>query len=197
MIGYIEGKVLASEVNKLIVLTASGLGHEVTSTIIALPGEFVKLYATSIYREDQQSLYGFRDLAEKKLFETLLDVNGVGPKSAFNLIATVGNQQIFQAIQLQRPELLKAPGVGKKTAEQLVLSLKDKLTTLSVSAPTLSRSPQPQQAKSAFIGETLDACFGLGFQEKEILPILNRLVEQTSFSSSEDLLKSVLKEIRS
>lgn len=129
MIGYISGTVVYSDSVKSIILTAQGVGYEVNTATPMVPNRDVALFISHIIRETTQDLYGFESVDDKKFFEMLIDVNGIGPKSAFSLITHVGVQQIVSAITFDNVDVLKsAPGVGKKSAEQIVLSLKDKIS---------------------------------------------------------------------
>jgi holliday junction DNA helicase RuvA len=202
MIGYIEGNIVASEPQRIIVLTTQGLGYEVHVPTAHVPGKNVALFTTHIVREDAQSLFGFLTLDEKRLFEMLIDVNGIGPKSGFALIAHLGHAGVIQAISLENANMLKeAPGVGKKSAEQIVLSLKDKVAklgggfTLPLGKPEGKKSA-PENALSKLMGETLQACQELGFKEQQVLPVMNKLLGERDYNSAEDLLKGLLRELR-
>lgn len=202
MIGYIEGNVVSSEPQRIIVLTTQGLGYEVHVPTVHMPGKNVALFTTHIIREDAQSLFGFTTLDEKRLFEMLVDVNGIGPKSAFALIAHLGHQGVIQAITLENSSMLKeAPGIGKKSAEQIVLSLKDKITKLTGGftlplGKSESKKIVVDNGVSKLMGETLQACQELGFKESQVIPVMNRLLGERDFNTSEDLLKGLLRELR-
>ncbi|MBY0517718.1 MAG: Holliday junction branch migration protein RuvA [Bacteriovoracaceae bacterium] len=202
MIGYIEGNVVSSEPQRIIVLTAQGLGYEVHVPTAHLPGKNVALFTTHIVREDAQSLFGFLTLDEKRLFEMLIDVNGIGPKSAFGLIAHLGHSGVIQAITLENANMLKeAPGVGKKSAEQIVLSLKDKVQKLAVGFSLPLGKPEVKKSSmdsslSKLMGETLQACSELGYKESQILPVMNKLLGERDYQTAEDLLKGLLRELR-
>lgn len=202
MIGYIEGSIVSSEPTRVIVLTAQGLGYEVHVPTTHLPGKSVALFTTHIIREDSQSLFGFATLDEKRLFEMLVDVNGIGPKSAFALITHLGHQGVIQAITLENSNMLKeAPGVGKKSAEQIILSLKDKISKLTGGFTLPLGKPEPKKVSvdtgfSKLMGETLQACQELGFKEQQVIPVMNRLLNENEFKTSEDLLKGLLRELR-
>lgn len=204
MIGYIEGSIVSSEPNRIIVLTTQGLGYEVNVPTLHMPGKSVSLFTTHIIREDSQSLFGFVTLDEKRLFEMLVEVNGVGPKTAFGLIAHLGHAGVISAISLENASMLKeAPGIGKKGAEQIVLSLKDKIGKLATgfSAPPSSAKskadPTPLlNVSSQLMGETLQACQELGYKEQQVLPVMRKLMGEREYSSAEELLKGLLRELR-
>lgn len=203
MIGYIEGKIVSSEPNRIIVLTAQGIGYEVHVPTLHMPGKSVTLFITHVIREDAQNLFGFVSLDEKRLFEMLLDVNGVGPKTAFGLIAHLGHAGVISAISLENANMLKeAPGIGKKGAEQIVLSLKDKIGKLAVgfTAPALKTETRKEAPvlplNSRLMGETLQACQELGYKEQQVLPVMKKLMDEHDYNSAEDLLKGLLRELR-
>ncbi len=132
MIRYIEGKVLESDVNYTIILTASGLGYKVYSTVDtcmqATVDSALKLYTYHHIREDIESLFGFINKADLEMFELLISVSGLGPKSALALLSSNNINNIVAAIKQKSPELLnKAPGLGKKTLEKMILELGDKV----------------------------------------------------------------------
>jgi holliday junction DNA helicase RuvA len=199
MIGYIQGEIISSEAQRVIVLTTQGLGYEVYVPTAHLPGKQVSLFISHVIREDAQSLFGFSTLDEKRLFEMLIEVNGVGPKTAFGLIAHLGHSGVIQAVTLENANMLKeAPGIGKKSAEQMILSLKDKITKLS---PTLSSPSKTSPSKKdlpdqALVAETLMACQELGYKEQFVLPVMNKLLSEKLYQSSEELLKTILRELR-
>ncbi len=199
MIGYIEGKVVSSESNRIIVLTAQGVGYEVHVPTLHVPSRPVTLFTTHVIREDSQSLYGFNSLDEKRLFELLVEVNGVGPKTAFGLVAHLGHEGVVRAIAGENAGALKeAPGIGKKGAEQIILSLKDKISKLGggFTASPKSSTPAAGGTTSRLMGETLQACQELGYKEHQVIPVMNRLMGEREYASSEELLKGLLRELR-
>ena len=101
MIGYISGTVVYSDSQKSIILTAQGVGYEVSTATPMVPNRDVALFISHIIREQSQDLYGFESAEDKKFFEMLLDVNGIGPKSAFSLVSHLGVQQIISAITFE------------------------------------------------------------------------------------------------
>lgn len=204
MIGYISGTVVYSDSVKSIVLTAQGVGYEIHTATPMVPNRDVALYISHIIRETTQDLYGFESADDKKFFEMLIDVNGIGPKSAFSLISHLGIQQIISAITFENADILKsAPGVGKKSAEQIVLSLKDKVTKLEIGLSTREKPVKGgAQVKSTgqmdafLVKETLAACQGLGFKDQDIMPMIQKFLKDGADHRPEDLVKMILKELR-
>lgn len=204
MIGYISGTVVYSDSAKSIVLTAQGVGYEIYTATPTVPNREAALFISHIIRETTQDLYGFESVEDKKFFEMLLDVNGIGPKSAFSLITHLGVRQLITAITFENVDVLKsAPGVGKKSAEQIVLSLKDKVTKLEIGL-AIQEKPVKSGAKvkdtvvsdAHLVKETLAACQGLGFKDQDILPMIQRHLQVDGPKRPEDLVKIILKELR-
>ena len=204
MIGYISGTVVYSDSQKSIILTPQGVGYEVSTSTPMVPNRDVALYISHIIRETAQDLYGFESMDDKKFFEMLLDVNGIGPKSAFSLVTHLGVQQIISAITFDNTDVLKsAPGVGKKSAEQIVLSLKDKISKLEIGFSTREKPIKTgakvsveNQHDAMLVKETLAACQGLGFKDQDVLPMIQKHLQNGLAVKPEDLVKIILKELR-
>jgi Holliday junction DNA helicase RuvA len=205
MIGYITGIVLYSDSVKTILLTTVGIGYEIHTSTPKVPNKEASFFISHIIREASQDLYGFDTAEEKKFFELLLNVNGIGPKSAFSLISHVGVQQIISAVMFENVDIIKsAPGVGKKSAEQIILTLKDKVSKLEVGLsgePSVNKSSELKLGKinkeeANLIKETLAACQGLGYKDQDVLPLIQKLIKTEAVLRPEELLKSILKEMR-
>lgn len=149
----------------LIVIDCNGVGYEVEvpmSTFYNLPelGQKVQILTHFVVREDAQLLYGFGSEQEKNTFKQLLKVNGIGAKSALSILSGVSVDDLVSAVSQQEVGMLtRIPGIGKKTAERLLLELKDKFIV------TGSTTAQPQ-AKSA-THDVLNALIALGYNERE------------------------------
>jgi Holliday junction DNA helicase RuvA len=204
MIGYISGTVVYSDSQKTVLLTGSGVGYEIHTSTPMVPNRDVALFVSHIIREQSQDLYGFESADDKKFFEMLLDVNGIGPKSAFALLSHLGVQQIISAITLDNVDILKStPGVGKKSAEQIILSLKDKIAKLEWGL-AVKEKPVTKGARvkndtpldAMLLKETLAACQGLGFKDQDVLPMIQRHLQKGEFTKPEELVKVLLKELR-
>jgi Holliday junction DNA helicase RuvA len=132
MIAHLRGKLLAKHPNQAIVETG-GVGYEVAISVptfsdLPAPGSEVALHIHTHVREDQISLYGFMRPAEKMLFEKLLTVSGIGPKLAITILSGMAADEMTGAIRSNDvAKLTRIPGIGKKTAERMVLELRDKL----------------------------------------------------------------------
>ena len=163
MIAHLRGKLLAKHPNQAIVETA-GVGYDVTisvPTFSDLPaiGAEVSLYIHTHVREDLIALYGFLRPAEKLLFEKLITVSGIGPKLAITILSGMAADEMVGAIRGNDvARLTRIPGIGKKTAERMVLELRDKLPEVSpTAAPAVP-------ALSATEEDVLSALLNLGYQ---------------------------------
>lgn len=140
MIARLEGTVLSAD-EGFVILDVGGVGFAVSTPINVTveTGKRTVLYTYLHVRETELSLYGFPEQDQKDLFEMLLGVSGVGPKAALSLMGTLSPDTLRRAILNRQPEALsRAPGVGKKTAEAIVLHLKDKIKRLGVSTTEIA-----------------------------------------------------------
>ncbi len=138
MISAIEGR-LASKSADHIVLTIGGIGVEVCvpfSTIEKLQADRVCLHTRLVVREDSLTLYGFATTSERDLFDAFLKISGIGPRLAIAILSTLSVDNIHSAVRSDRPELIsRVPGIGKKTAQKIVLELQDKIPSALEAAP--------------------------------------------------------------
>ena len=172
MIGRLSGKLLAKQPPQILIDVA-GVGYEVDvpmSTFCKLPaeGESVTLLTHFVVREDALLLYGFATPAEREAFRALIRISGVGPRIALALLSGLTVDQLAQAVESGEAGLLtRVPGIGKKTAERLLLELKGKL------------------AGAALVGGILDilsALVALGYSEREASDAVKKLPEDTGVS---------------
>ena len=187
MIGKLTGTLLEKNPPEVLV-DCAGVGYEVQvpmSTFYNLPavGERVSLLTQFIVREDAQLLYGFATAPERAAFRQLIKVSGVGPRMALGILSGMGVDDLAQAITLQEVgRLVKVPGIGKKTAERLLLELKGKLGADMGSAP--------HQASSAAQADILQALLALGYSDKDAAAALKALPADVGVS---DGIKLALK----
>lgn len=173
-----------------IVVDCNGVGYEMEvpmSTFYNLPdiGQKVNLLTYFVVREDAQLLYGFATAQEKNTFKQLLKVNGIGAKSALSILSGVSIDELIQAVSMQEVAMLtRIPGIGKKTAERLLLELKDKL-----GAGDLSQAAN--HAKSASY-DVLNALVALGYNEREAQSAVKLLDKDISVT---DGIKFALKSL--
>ena len=191
MIARLNG-LLIEKAPPLIVVDCAGVGYEVEvpmSTFYNLPdvGTQVTLLTHMVVREDAQLLYGFGSVQEKSTFRQLLKVNGIGAKSALSILSGVSIDDLVEAIGSQEVAVLtRIPGVGKKTAERLLLELKDKFEATGLSSIT-------GHAKSA-TQDVLNALLALGYNEREAMASVKLLDKDISVSEGiKQALKALVK----
>ena len=203
MIGCIKGKIIEVSEGKILVLTQMGVGYEIYFAKDLVLNEERLLYTSNIIKETSNELYGFLNQIDKKIFELLISVKGVGPKSAFSMINTLGPKEIIQAIVLDNKKALSsAPGIGKKAASQIVLDLSEKISKFN-SGQLLVDSPQSlfnemtvtTNPSSKFLDEAVMACKELGFKEASVISIAQEIIKNNDISSSEQLIHHVLREL--
>ena len=196
MIAHLRGKLIHKQPGQAIV-EAAGVGYDVTisvPTFTALPvvsGE-VALHIHTQVREDQIALFGFLEREEKRLFEKLITVSGVGPKLAITLLSGLSADRVVQAIRAQdHAQLTRIPGVGKKLAERLVVELKDKLNDFAV-------APAHETVQGAAVEDVLSALVNLGYQRPAAEKAIEQAVakEKDLAGDFEGLFRGALKLIR-
>ena len=162
MIAHLRGKLIHKEPGQAIV-EAGGVGYDVTISVpafTALPGvgSEAAMHIYTQVSDDAIALFGFLDRQEKRLFERLITVSGVGPKLAIKILSGLSSERTVQAIRAQdHAQLTRIPGVGKKLAERLVVELKDKLDDFAV-------APAPTAVQGAAVDDVLSALTNLGYQ---------------------------------
>ena len=175
MIAHLRGTLLSKSPNQAVVECA-GVGYDVAisvATFSALPGEGkeARLHIYTRVAEDQLALFGFFELAEKRLFERLLTISGIGPKLAITVLSGVDAGRLVEAIRGgDHDTLVRIPGIGKKTAERVVLELKDKLDDL-VGAPATSSAAEVSLGDHA--DDALSALINLGYGR----PVAQKAIE--------------------
>jgi Holliday junction DNA helicase RuvA len=172
MIAHLRGKLIFKQPGQAIV-EAAGVGYDVAisiPTFTALPsvGAEAALHIHTQVSDDQIALFGFLEREEKRLFERLITVGGVGPKLAIKMLSGLSPERTVQAIRAQdHAQLTRIPGVGKKLAERLVVELKDKLDDFAV-------APSPHAVAGPAVDDVLSALTNLGYQR----PAAEKAIEQ-------------------
>ena len=191
MIAHLRGKLLAKHPNQAIVETG-GVGYDVTisvPTFSDLPaiGDEVTLHIHTHVREDLIALYGFRRPSEKRLFEKLITVSGIGPKLAITILSGMAADEMVSAIRGNDvARLTRIPGIGKKTAERMVLELRDKL-------PSEGAAESPAMpAVSAVEEDVLSALMNLGYQRAAAERALASVEKNGKGSSFEIIFRQTL-----
>ena len=177
MIAHLRGQILSKTPNSVI-LDCNGVGYELaisitTFTDLGKEGSEARLHVHTHVREDALSLFGFSELPEKRLFEKLLTISGIGPKLAITVLSGIPSDRLVGAIRAaDHATLTKIPGIGKKTAERVVLELKDKLDDMTGVAPA-----QPAaHSLGAVADDVLSALVNLGYPR----PIAQKAVESAA-----------------
>lgn len=183
MIHFIKGQ-YAGNFNGGVVIESAGLGYEIfvpenSSVYMLGDGDIVKLYTKMIMREDDVSLYGFSQKEGLELFEKLITVNGVGAKAALSIMSAMSITDVRKAIAFDDAAMLtKANGIGKKTAQRIVLELKDKMGDLStidgytgsVGLPNVNEFTDERT-------EAMNALISLGYSKSEAVMALSKVME--------------------
>jgi holliday junction DNA helicase RuvA len=180
-----------------IVIDNGGIGYRIMTPnpfVFSIKNEPIKVFTYHYVREDLIALYGFKTQEEKSLFEKLLNVTGIGPKGALAILASGQVEQVVQAIENEDEKfLVKFPGVGKKTARQIILDLKGKLEdivpdyfpNLFNDGPNLTSHSTNEQLE-----EAMEALKALGYSDKEISKVSKKIEKEEN--STEDYLKIAL-----
>ena len=183
MIAHLRGRLLAKHPNQAIV-DISGVGYDVTITVptySSLPaqGSEVSLHIHTHVREDQIALYGFFESQEKQLFEKLITVSGIGPKLAITILSGMATSDMTSAIRNNDvAKLTRIPGIGKKTAERMVLELRDKLPVAETAGPSIpSKLSEVEE-------DVLSALTNLGYQRA----VAERALEKVNKSGTFDVV---------
>ncbi|MGP0172164.1 Holliday junction branch migration protein RuvA [Pseudomonas sp. NCHU5208] len=198
MIGRLRGT-LAEKQPPHLLLDVNGVGYELEvpmTTLYRLPavGQPVTLHTHQVVREDAHLLYGFFEKRERELFRELIRLNGVGPKLALALMSGLEVDELVRCVQAQdTAALVKVPGVGKKTAERLLVELKDRFKaweSIPAIAP-LVVEPQLAQAVSSAENDAVSALISLGYKPQEASRAVAAVKEDGL--SSEDLIRRALR----
>lgn len=192
MISYLTGKILNKGVNFVVILV-NGIGYKVfmePSRCIGLEnGNELELYTHQHVREDMLDLYGFKSMEELEMFELLLTISGIGPKSALGVISIASIADIKDSIARGDSSLLvKVSGIGKKTAERVVLELRDKVDHLTIS----TFGPGEVGGQSSASSDEMDALMALGYSMQQARDAL-RVVDPGIIDSGERIRAALRK----
>ncbi len=196
MIALVRGSLAYKSIDHVII-DVGGVGYRLfipLSTFYSLPeaGE-ISLFTHTHVREDSLLLYGFLSLEEKNLFVILIGISGIGPKLAVNILSHIPAGDLKRAIATGDIKRLSGlPGIGKKTAERLVLELKDKVGPVEGPATTPGSSPAAGTAAGDLIGDVISALVNLGYKENQARKVLENM-ELAPELSMEEALKGALK----
>lgn len=174
MIHYIKGRITETT-DTGVVIERNGIGYELTvpslsAVYMAPPDQEVTVYTAMIVREDDVSLYGFDDRESLKLFRLLMTVSGIGAKAAVAVLSALSPAEVQKAVVFNDPDTLaRAQGIGKKTAQRIVLELKDKLedAALTMSDGGAAAAALPESDPMGSISEAVSALMSLGYSRSE------------------------------
>ena len=196
MIAFLRGRVLEKQPNRVIVEVA-GVGYDVavplsTFYVAGDPGAEIVLRVHTHVREDQLALFGFATPLELTVFERLIAISGIGPKLALAVLSGLEPRDLVTAIQRgDVSRLTSIPGVGKKTAERIVLELRERLPKALESSGTVPAPTPGDRLRD----DLLSALTNLGYHRQAIDKVLDRHFSDTGDRTFEDLLRSSLKEL--
>jgi Holliday junction DNA helicase RuvA len=194
MIGSLHGRLIFKQAPQ-IVLECGGVGYELEmpmSTFLDLPetGADLFLYTHLLVREDAQILYGFATNDERLLFRTLLKVNRVGAKMALGVLSAMTANDFRRCVEYEDTTTLsKIPGVGKKTAERLIIEMRDRIDKVLPAAAGAA----PLSAEASARSEASDALVSLGYKPNEVNKLIAKL--DTDNLSAEDIIRQALKQV--
>ena len=194
MIGRLQGKVVEKQAPDLLI-DVQGVGYEVLvslNTFFDIPevGSMVTLHTHFVVREDNQQLYGFTQLSERSLFRNLVKVNGVGPKMALAILSGMSANDFALCVHNNDiATMVKVPGVGKKTAERLLIEMRDKIGDVDASS---AGSAGASDSQSDIAHEAESALIALGYKPADAAKIINRVADQ-SITDASQLIRLALK----
>jgi len=194
MISRLTG-ILAAKRAPQILIDCNGVGYEADvsmTTFYRLPevGERISIWTHLLVKDDSHSLVGFKDEQERKLFRQLIRINGVGPKMALTILSGIDDQQFGLCILNNDVAMLtRLPGVGKKTAERLIIEMRDKIEVLAGDAPASEVAP----GAHSIMGEAIEALQALGYRPVDAEKMISRVQQQdgTQASASELIRKAL------
>ena len=201
MIAFLRGTLLEKHPNQVVVDTG-GVGYDVqipVSTFSALSdvGSEVKLRIYTHVREDALALFGFGTADEKTIFEKLISISGIGPKLAITVLSGLATTELISAIRTGAVQtLVRIPGVGKKTAERIVLELKEKLDMVAGGAPAVATARTPATALTVIEQDVLSALVNLGCQRAAADAAVRKAKEQGLGDDFEPLFRRALELVR-
>lgn len=194
MIGFLRGRILAKHPPGLMI-DVNGVGYELEapmSTFYGLPaaGAEVGLFTHLVVREDAHILFGFATEQERRLFRALLKISGVGPKVALGVLSGISVEGFAQCVEMQdTASLVRIPGVGRKTAERLVIEMRDRISQV-LSGVIGEVAPVPTGTNAAQ-AEAFSALVALGYKPPEVTRLL-KSVDGAAGMSTEDLIRGAL-----
>lgn len=181
----------------LVVIDCSGIGFALNATLHTISklktGEKSKLYVAEAIGESNFDLYGFADKTEKRCFEMLISVSGIGPKAALSILSyTTPEGLALSVMNNDVKALTAAPGIGKKIAQRVILELKDKIAKeMDTSEVSIPAAAAPAAAENSNVSDAMTALTVLGYSSAEVAPILRQM--DLSGMNAEQIIKAVLR----
>jgi Holliday junction DNA helicase RuvA len=205
MIGRIQGQLIEKQAPEILV-DVQGVGYEILvpmTTLYQLPevGKQVTLLTHFSVSETAQTLFGFSTKKDRELFRTLIKVNGVGPKMALGILSGMESGQLVHCVMDNNvAALVKVPGVGKKTAERLIIELRDKLkqwqhTGSPLAAMEMASTGSKPVAINSISEEAESALISLGYKPADATKMVTRVLRDHTVERSEDLIRLALKSL--
>ena len=200
MIGFLRGR-LAVKQPPMLLVDVGGVGYELEapmSTFYGLPatGESVSLFTHLVVREDAHILYGFGSEGERRLFRGLLKVSGVGPKIALGILSGASVEDFLRTVEAEDVAMLtRIPGIGRKTAERVIIEMRDSVQKLMQTAPGGAHSAAVSGAAPSAQSEAFSALIALGYKPPEVTRLL-KSADEPGLSTTEIIrraLKSAVK----
>ncbi len=182
MYGSINGRVLRLD-GFCALIEAGGIGYEIelpARTLDALSiGDNAFLYLHHVVREDAELLFGFAELEERSMFRALLKVSGIGARTALAVISTLSPADLAAAVRSENVKLISTvPGIGRKTAERLIVELKDRLSQLQLPQDLPGTQPSAPVNQLLAVDEAVSALIGLGYRENLAVDYVNAVVQE-------------------
>lgn len=186
MIGYLKGHIQYVN-SELVIIVVSGVGYQVYMPARNLQmvetGEEIEVYVFTHVKEDQLKLFGFEDMPQRNMFELLLSINGVGPKAALSIMSAGTSSQIHKAVaEADVQFFVKVKGLGKKTAQKIIIELKGKLGSI--------KELDLADDEGNYSSDVVEALAGFGFGRKEVVEVLDKLDKNMN---ENEMIKQALK----
>jgi Holliday junction DNA helicase RuvA len=200
VIGFLKGR-LAVKQPPMLLVDVGGVGYELEapmSTFYGLPatGESVSLFTHLVVREDAHILYGFGSEGERRLFRGLLKVSGVGPKIALGILSGASVEDFLRIVEAEDVAMLtRIPGIGRKTAERVIIEMRDSVQKLKAAAPAGAHTAAALGGASSAQSEAFSALLALGYKPPEVARLL-KAADEPGLSTTEMIrraLKSAVK----
>ena len=200
MIAYLQGKLLSANEKGLVLLTPGGVGYEIaapTSVIAKLPGRGVEveMFIHTQVAEKAIDLFGFLEADDLELFRTLISIDKLGPKKALAILSMYDAEHLREiAFREDVTMLSRVPGIGPKSAKQILWNLKDKVNKLAPSVGKVSTAPKAQGPQGEYL-DALAGLKGLGYAEEEVRPMIMEVFEEEPDLDATGAIRAVLKKI--